>query len=379
MTTVQTLLEDDVDGQALTTVMERRRRRRRGVLVGLVVLVVAAGATYLVARDRGARDKPSTAAVPTAFVTVKQGTLVARTSVSGTLTYAGTYKVLNLATGAMTYMPPVGRIISQGEVLYRVDEKPVVFFKGSVPMYRDLAQGMTGRDVKQLNAALLAAGYRADGSLQPGSNRYTRATASAVRDLQETLDLRPTGRLAKGDVVFVAVGRVRITSVSAQLGAQAPPGGSVMDASSINRQVTADVEASLQSRIKPGDTVRITLPNGTAGDGVVSGVGTVVTKGADGRSTINIKITPKGTASGSPDQAPVGVSITTDTVKSALMVPVNALLALLGGGYGIEVVDPAGTRQIVPVQLHLFDDTAGTVQITGAAVVAGQRVVVPTS
>jgi hypothetical protein len=33
----------------------------------------------------------------------------------------------------------------------------------------------------------------------------------------------------------------------------------------------------------------------------------------------------------------------------------------------------------VPVTLGLFDDTAGLVQVTGAGIQAGQRVVVPAS
>jgi hypothetical protein len=61
------------------------------------------------------------------------------------------------------------------------------------------------------------------------------------------------------------------------------------------------------------------------------------------------------------------------------MVPVNALLALLGGGYGVEVVDASGVHKLTPVELGLFDDTAGTVQITGNALAAGQKVVVPTT
>jgi multidrug efflux pump subunit AcrA (membrane-fusion protein) len=76
----------------------------------------------------------------------------------------------------------------------------------------------------------------------------------------------------------------------------------------------------------------------------------------------------------------VSVSITTASVKDALVVPVNALLALAGGGgYAIEVVDAAGAHRLVPVTLGLFDDAEGLVQVSGSGVRAGQRVVVPAS
>jgi len=60
-------------------------------------------------------------------------------------------------------------------------------------------------------------------------------------------------------------------------------------------------------------------------------------------------------------------------------VPVNALLALAGGGYAIEVVGAAGVHRLLAVTLGLFDDAAGLVQVNGSGVRAGQRVVVPAS
>jgi len=84
-------------------------------------------------------------------------------------------------------------------------------------------------------------------------------------------------------------------------------------------------------------------------------------------------------ATGTLDQAPVKVAITTATVKNALVVPVAALLALGRGGYAVEVAGPGGRHHLVPVSLGLFDDAAGLVQVSGSGLVAGQRVVVPAS
>jgi multidrug efflux pump subunit AcrA (membrane-fusion protein) len=73
----------------------------------------------------------------------------------------------------------------------------------------------------------------------------------------------------------------------------------------------------------------------------------------------------------------VQVTITTASVPSALVVPVTALLARSGGGYAVEVVDPAGNHRLVSVSLGLFDDADGLVQVTGSGLAAGQEVVVP--
>jgi hypothetical protein len=60
-------------------------------------------------------------------------------------------------------------------------------------------------------------------------------------------------------------------------------------------------------------------------------------------------------------------------------VPANALLALAGGGYAVEVVDASGVHRLVGVQTGLFDDSAGLVEVTGNGVAEGQNVVVPAS
>ena len=82
-------------------------------------------------------------------------------------------------------------------------------------------------------------------------------------------------------------------------------------------------------------------------------------------------------ATGALDQAPVNVSITTGSVSNVLVVPVDALLALSGGGYAVEEVGAGGAHQLVPVRTGLFDDADGLVQVSGSGLAVGQRVVVP--
>ena len=82
-------------------------------------------------------------------------------------------------------------------------------------------------------------------------------------------------------------------------------------------------------------------------------------------------------ATGSWDQAPVQVSITTGAVRNVLVVPVDALLALSGGGYAVEAAGGDGIRQLIPVSLGIFDDADGLVQVSGPGLSAGRRVVVP--
>jgi len=175
----------------------------------------------------------------------------------------------------------------------------------------------------------------------------------------------------------------------------------VLTGTSLTPVVTIDLDASLQTQVAVGNKVSITLPNGSATPGVISSISTASTSSSSSPSssspsssspdngsgnnsgdssgtaaTITVVVSlsdPK--AAGNLNQAPVEVTITTGSVSDVLIVPVDALLAEPGGSYAVEVTGPGG-HHLVQVAPGLFDDAAGTVQVTGN-LTPGQRVVVP--
>jgi peptidoglycan hydrolase-like protein with peptidoglycan-binding domain len=284
-------------------------------------------------------------------------------------------------TSAFTTLPSAGTVIGRGQPLYAVDGRPVLLFYGRVTAWRAFRQGMSpGPDVAALNANLRALGY-AGGR----GESFSAATAQAIRRLQRAHGLAPTGVLPLGSLVFKP-GKVRVKGVTPTVGQAVQP-GEVLSVSTTRHQVTIDLDVAYQAQVRVGNPVSITLPGGETTPGRVSSVGTVASNpsGADsgeGDSTPTIKVGVRllrQADAGRLDQAPVSVAITTETVDDALVVPVNALLALAGGGYAIEVVNSAGVHHLVPVTPGLFDDAQGVVQVGGAAVRAGQRIVVPAS
>ncbi len=184
---------------------------------------------------------------------------------------------------------------------------------------------------------------------------------------------------------------MRVTSVTPEVGESVTP-GPVLGVTSTVPQVSIALSAAEQSSVKVGDTVSIALPNQETTPGVVSSVGTVAKappkegggggggeNGEEGSATIEVQVTPSDPkALGHLDQAPVTVSITTGSAEGALAVPVDALLALAGGGYAVEVAEGAA-HHLEAVTLGLFDDADGLVQVSGQGVSAGQRVVVAQS
>jgi hypothetical protein len=89
--------------------------------------------------------------------------------------------------------------------------------------------------------------------------------------------------------------------------------------------------------------------------------------------TITISFTRQG-ALGTADGAPVTVRYIRQERRDVLTVPVNALLALAEGGYGVEVVAD-GRPRIVAVKVGLFAD--GRVEVRGEGLTEGASVGVP--
>jgi hypothetical protein len=70
------------------------------------------------------------------------------------------------------------------------------------------------------------------------------------------------------------------------------------------------------------------------------------------------------------------VDIATKGVQNALSVPVIALVGKSGGGFAVEAVRAGGRRELVAVELGLFDTVAGRVEVEGD-LREGDDVVVP--
>jgi len=401
----------------------RPKRRRRKLVAAGMVIVVAAGAVALGFTNPFRGSRPSAAAGPdaTALAPVTRRSLSSETSVNATLGYAGSYDVVVLSAGgggsqpsssgqgagagqqggsssavAFTALPGAGQVVRQGQSLYSVNGSPVVLLYGTVPAYRPLSEGTSGTDVRQLNADLVALKEATSSQLDPHSSYFSAATASALDGLEAKLGVAQTGILALGQAVFLPAA-ARVTSVSATVGSLAQPGAQVLQASSTTRQVTAQLDPTQQSDVTVGDRVTITLPNNQTTPGIVTSIGTVASTPSSGSSgssgssssspgssgsgttpTINVDVKPTHPpATGTLDQAPVQVTITTGTANNALVVPVDALIARASGGYAVEVADRGGRRRVVPVSLGLFDDADGLVQVSGTGLSAGQSVVVP--
>lgn len=357
-------------------------RRILQPLATVALAAVAGGATWAVAGGDSGSGASETASGPaTSTATVERRDLVERESLDGALTYADEEPLYAQGAGTVTRLPRPGSVVERGQALYWVDRKPVTLMYGDAPMYRHLdATSADGGDIREFERNLVALGYDPDRDIEI-DGEWDWATTAAVKRWQEDRALEETGAIELGQIVFLP-GPRRVGEVATTVGALLQPGGEVMDTSSTRPVVTVDLDADQRSLVHEGDRVTVALPDGRSSHGRITSVGVVAESEEDPESgeqsdpTIPVEIRlPKGAKTGGLDEAPVDVAIAKDRSKDALTVPVSALLALAEGGFAVDVVEAGGSTHLVRVEPGMYAD--GIVEISGAGIEEGMKVVVP--
>lgn len=355
----------------------RRRRARAAVVAGAAVAVVAAAAAATVGFGGRSEGTAARSTLPPALGEVTRATLVDYETVSGELGYGDATGVSARGTGTLTWLPALGAPVKRGQQLWRADDQPVVLLYGRLPMYRPLASGTSGADVKQFEENLKALGYTGF----TVDDDYSSATADAVRRWQEDLGVPETGRVEPARVVY-ATGEVRVSALAAHLGD--PASGAVLSYTGTTRVVSIDLAVDDQRLAVKGAKATVTLPSGSTVDGVVDSVGTVATAAESGNgqdqtateSTIEVVVTVADQpALGSLEQGPVDVQLVAEERADVLTVPVAALVALREGGYGVQVVEGSQARYVA-VEVGLF--AGGRVEVRGEGLAPGTQVGIPT-
>jgi multidrug efflux system membrane fusion protein len=346
---------------------------KKWATAGITAALVAGGAFVWVSRlsdnDNEAQAKGN---LPADTAQVTKQTLVDKETHDGSLTYADTSTIRTKLSGTLTGLATAGSTVERGGAICKIDNEPVVVLYGSLPGYRTLSPGTEGSDVTQFETNLWALGYRGF----TVDDEYTSATAHAVQKWQEDLGLDKTGTVEPGRVVYTT-GAVRVDSRSAELDDTVQPGTEILQVSGLGRVATVELTIDDQRLAKPGAAVDVTLPDATMVKGTISNVETKVEKAKDQNShdTTKIDVTISfGEAPTGLDEAAVSVDFVVSERADVLTVPVDALLALAEGGYGLQVVDGSTTR-IVAVQAGLFAD--GRVEVSGGGITQGIKVGVP--
>jgi len=383
----------DIAGRGRTSSQRATGRRLRvaSALVG-VAAVAAGGVAIGESLRHGPASQSGTVRLATAQVV--RTDLTNMTQIPGSLSFANSYVINNqLAGTAYTWLPAPGRVLRRGQKLYEVDGNPVFLFYGARPEWRALSEAVAdGLDVRQLDENLIALGYASSADLTV-SDTFTWATAAAVERWQAATGQVVTGAVSLGQIAY-APSPIRIASASVSPGATAQAGAAVLSATSATPVILAQLPVGQEYLVKRGDRVSVTLPDGvTTAPGIVVAISAQASASSDqgngsqpptpsqtqgpGGSQPTVQVTVRLVhphAVGNLDQAPVTVNIVSAQASNVLAVPVNALVALSGGGYAVAVVHGSSSH-LVAVQTGLITSTQ--VQVSGAGLTPGELVQVP--
>ncbi|MCY0931439.1 peptidoglycan-binding protein [Streptomyces sp. H27-H1] len=394
-------------------------RRGKWLLASVAAVLAVSGGGYAVVAQVGTDGKDTAReranGLPPATTPVTLGDLSSGFQMDGTLGYDKEHKLNAVGVGGtggsggtgggagspgadgagagagagagsatLTWVAPAGSAVERDGKLYEVNGKPVRLMYGTTPMYRTMKSGDKGEDVEQLKRNLQALGFGT--GLDPSDGTFTAGTATGVKRWQKSHKMKETGEVGKDDIAF-ASGPQRVQKNDMAVGDEAASGKPVLTLTGTERMVRFQLDVAKAGAAKVGDQVTVSLPGGGTANGKIESVGSTANPddppsggaggGGEKKPKVQVDVTLDNAAEAKgPDQSPVTVNLTGETRKGVLSVPVNALLALAEGGFGVQVVEDGAVRE-VKVELGMFGK--GRVEVKGDALKEGMQVGVPKS
>lgn len=439
-------MDDQYQPEADGNRISARRRTTLTCAAAAALLSVGGlvGATFVKSPSQAAADtRPPAASVITAPVRseVLRNTVVLR----GTFSDGATVAAQPTSVAATSASPPgdgvselvitgvfvhPGETVTAGHPLVEYSGRPVFALPGTVPVYRDLTPGESGKDVAQLQSALSSLGCS---SYPDPAGAFAVGTEYAVRCLYRTMgypvpliSTTPDGSAASSpqtgsktataakdptasapvalpmvpasELLFVPSLPARVVSVPVSVGD--PVKGPVVTLARGGPILTGMLDPSDSDLVKAGMAVQVMDDTtGLTAQGTVTSIGSLTTGSAsgtggdtsdsgamaagdaDGGSTtgayLPLAVTPTSSWPIAMDGQNVRLTITAAATSGAVLaVPEAAIFAGADSATTVTVRTPAGTERVVPVTPGASAD--GMVQITprNGSLSAGDTVVV---
>lgn len=365
---------------------EARHPLRFAATIAAIGLVIVGGSAWLLASAVQSPEQRQADAAPpdpvAVFATVERGRLSDDVVLQGTVASADEQALtlprdedanLSVVTGAPV---SVGTEKHSGELLTEVNGRPVFIAESPFDFYRDMGFGDVGPDVRQLQSALVSAGYleSTDGSFGP---QTARAVAALYAEAGYAVPLRTrSGTEEEGAPKPIADPYIPAGEVAAVLRSPSVVLNGIDVGAKIGDAETVDLVLG-----SPSLLVRIDI-SGAPPEGVVEGAHAVIkvegselpgVLGEVSSSTLEGVEATTTTATFTVDRpsirraSPATVAVTRSLVtEDALLLPVNAVVDR-GDGRGI-VVKQRRDGTLHEVAVNVMGSLRGivAVQVTGA-------------
>ena len=182
----------------------------RNLYILLAIAGLSYGGYYFGTQNTEASSNNKTLELTT--VAIKQGDLEKREEYNGTLRQTDS-KVLNSPmSGVVTYLPKEGTIINFGEVLFAIDNKPVILVEGSVPFYRTLdLNSDSGPDILQIEKALVFLGYASEDFVP--DETFDEVTSSMLNNLYIDYKIETKSEVTAAEQVAINLKQTEVEGI----------------------------------------------------------------------------------------------------------------------------------------------------------------------
>jgi hypothetical protein len=317
------------------------------LVLALGILIGSVATGYILDRQTTLSESPP----PPERVRVEKGTLgrTLRMPATGAWTVEGVVRAPS--GGTITEVVVNSGLLRPGDLVLRIDERPVVVIPGDIPAFRALGEGSRGRDVAAIQAYLATLGFEVDDD----PVEYSSVTTTAVRAWQESLGILGTGRIRLGDVLLLPeaafAAPVRWTD-SVAVGATTSPGMPILERLAPAPTLTVSFGGSPPAQLEPGTPGDVAFPGGGHRSIVMSMI-------LESLGSVTATLDPPAGALCEPadclalvsvsGETPLDVTFTVVPQTTGPIVPVAALQSDPAGR--AFVVRPNGERVLVTVRV----------------------------
>lgn len=349
--------DDGLNPTALnvTGVLHRGRLIAFGVaVIALIAGAFWAGTLVITPEDSALSQAPEHVPVT---VRAEQRTVGDVVRLPGAIAPAVTAEIHAAAAGEGGQPVVSRRVLSPGDevrpgiLLAEVSGAPVFAVPAAMPVYRDITQGISGTDVRELQKVLVGRGLRpgtVNGQATPATmaavdRLFTRAGYTAPRDADD----HPV--LKSGGLIRIPVASAPVTVAAAQgtpLGADT----ALLTVQTAPATLTVKASDAEAKRIPAGATVQVRSGTQNPVSTGVLGVGDLVAGEAGGPATRTVTMTlPAGAGA---DGAPIEVA-SAEAPQPTLAVPLVAIRHDGTDTYVVPATPPAKDKATAASPTHI--------------------------
>ena len=226
--------------------------KMRNLYILLAIAGLSYGGYYFGTQNTEASSNNKTLELTT--VAIKQGDLEKKEEYNGTLRQTDS-KVLNSPmSGVVTYLPKEGTIIKFGEVLFAIDNKPVILVEGSVPFYRTLdLNSDPGPDILQIEKALVFLGYASEDFVP--DETFDEVTSSMLNNLYIDYKIETKSEVTAAEQVAINLKQTEVEGIEDNIS----DGGTTLAEVNSKKKTLEDLQKDSVTTLAEVNSIKKTL------------------------------------------------------------------------------------------------------------------------